>query len=132
MTIRIILKASLGRSPEYIRNHLLRRYQLDHTSLLELAFEHWHLLMEDDREVLRAALEVALRNLLHRRNLQYLEFVELVTNLTAVLENTYEANEPVINPIIQSCYPHNTPRLRLKRHIGRGDAVVEVEGIGAI
>lgn len=130
MNIKVIVKVPQQTDHRKVRDHLLRRYRVDATDLLQMALENWDLLENEDFESLVATLEAGVQ-CRQRRISRYIddgrmshsEYIELVVEIANCLFKIHEALQPILQPLVEGRW-RREPNYRLARYIGMDAAAV--------
>lgn len=134
MKLKVIVKVPGHPGSGQLREHLIQRYRIDATDILEMALCHWQAIEENDDEALHAALEYHLAQR-HRRvarsmdhgRLNYSDYMELIRLLSTALCQVHEMLHPILHPLVEPRWRQPVD-YRLARFIGMdAAAVIEIE-----
>lgn len=135
MNFKIIVQIVGQPDPKGIRHHLLQRYGIDFTALIELTLSYWEFMESGDDEMLQAALEHHLvfhnrriSRYLDRGRIDFEEYLQLIRLLAASIQQMFEHLHPILTPYVVARMRGGEVDYRLDRHIGTdAAAVIEIK-----
>ena len=124
MAIKVILRIPPGIGGKSFEL-LLRRQDIDYTSVLTIALECWDALSTEDREIIRAILEPKIRRLAKRESRAYTRFAEDLEALVEAVLTMRDAVAPQLEPTVHNRYSDGNVAYRFLRFIAEDGAVIE-------